>query len=187
MIEKQGKYTGVAIALHWVIGLMIIFNATFAFFMKDLGDENIRLAIDTHKAIGISVLGLVIMRVLWRITHEPPALPTTFQKWEMTLSKFTHGLLYFMMFAMPITGWLHDSAWNAASEIPLPFFGLFDIPRAGWIMNMEEGAKKELHGLLGDIHETSGFIFIGLIVLHISGALKHQFIDKHPELKRMLP
>ena len=126
-----------------------------------------------------------MLRYLWRISHQPPALQDNYRSWEKLASKWAHGILYFIMFFMPVTGWLHDSAWDGAAQNKLSYFGLFDLPRAGWIMNMEPIAKDSLHNLMGNAHEIGGYALYALVFLHIGGALKHQFIDKHRELQRM--
>lgn len=181
------RYTRTAMVLHWLIALLIFVNLVLAFSTELFPEERIRLAIDTHKSIGITVLGLVLMRLLWRLTHQPPPLPDSYPRWERITAHAAHALFYALMLALPLTGWLHDSAWKAAPEIKMYWFGLFEWPRFGFIMAMEPAAKLQLHGLLGDLHEWLGFGLIGLWVLHVGAALKHQFIDKHPELQRMLP
>ncbi len=180
------RYTRMAVMLHWIIAALMIANVGLGLLFKSFGDENIRFLIDTHKSIGLTVLSLVIVRILWRITHRPPALPPEYKAWEKAASKWTHAFLYFIMFFLPISGWLHDSAWEAAAEIKLNYFGLFELPRLGLIMDMEPAAKKALHGILGEAHEIAGFALYALVFLHVGGALKHQFIDKHRELQRML-
>lgn len=179
------RYTRTAIFFHWAIAALIAANVCFILLSESVGGANIRFMYDTHKSIGITVLGLVTLRFLWRLTHRPPALPDTYKSWERRASKAAHLTLYFIMFFMPITGWLHDSAWDAAAEIKLNYFGLFELPRLGWIMEMEPIAKKTLHGILGEAHEIAGFALYALVFLHIAGALKHQFVDKHRELQRM--
>jgi cytochrome b561 len=179
------RYTRPAIWLHWIIGILMIVNLALGFFFESFGEENVRPLINNHKSIGIAVLGLAIMRLLWRLTHRPPALPTAYQRWEKMASHAVHGLLYALIFALPITGWMHDSAWKKAPEIKMYWFGLFEWPRIGWIMNLDPARKEMLHDIYGGIHESLGFVLIALLVLHIGGALKHQFIDKHPELQRM--
>src|ERR1700761_1056179 len=106
------RYTAIAVTLHWLIALMIIANVALAWSCPHLPDAGVRPAIDIHKSIGITVLGLAIMRLLWRATHAPPPLPTGYQRWEITLSHLTHILLYVLIFAMPLTGWIMDSAWK---------------------------------------------------------------------------
>lgn len=180
------RYTRPAIWLHWGIALLIAANVFFIQTAKSFGDENIRFMYDTHKSIGVTVLGLAVLRLLWRFTHRPPELPADYKSWERRASKAAHWSLYFIMFFLPISGWLHDSAWDAAAEIKLNYFGLFELPRLGLIMEMEPVAKKALHGILGEAHEIAGYALYALVFLHIGGALKHQFIDKHRELQRML-
>jgi cytochrome b561 len=180
------RYTRTAIMLHWVIAVLIAANVFFILTADKFGDENIRFMYDTHKSIGLTVLGLVIIRLLWRVTHRPPELPADYKSWERSASKAAHLTLYFIMFFLPISGWLHDSAWEAAAEIKLNYFGLFELPRLGMIMEMEPIAKKALHGVLGEAHEIAGYALYALVFLHIGGALKHQFVDKHRELQRML-
>lgn len=179
------RYTSTAIALHWVIAAMMIVNFAFGEFHEAFGEDNIRFMINAHKSTGISILGLVIIRLLWRLTHKPPALPGNFKPWEARVSHAVHILLYVLMFALPISGWMHDSAWKAAPEIKMYWFGLFEWPRIGWIMALEPAIKEQWHSVLGEVHEIMGKILLLLFVLHVGGALKHQWIDKHPELQRM--
>ena len=179
------RYSKLAIIFHWLIALLIIGNLALGFLRESFGDENVRFMINSHKSVGITILGLAIMRLLWRITHRPPTLPTTYQRWEKIASHAVHWLLYALIFALPITGWLQDSAWKKATEIKMYWFGLFEWPRIGWIMEMEPAAKETFHDVIGQRHEMLGWTLIALLVLHIGGALKHQFLDKEPELQRM--
>jgi cytochrome b561 len=179
------RYTRTAIVLHWFIAALIIINFAFGQFKEAFGEENIRFMIDAHKSTGISILGLVIMRLLWRLTHRPPALPNGFKPWEKRASHAVHWLLYGLMFALPLSGWMHDSAWKAAPEIKMYWFGLFEWPRIGWIMELEPMIKEQWHGVLGAAHDIMSKILLLLFLLHVGGALKHQWIDKHPELQRM--
>lgn len=179
------RYTRTAIILHWLIAALMIVNFAFGEFHEAFGEDNVRFMINAHKSTGISVLGLVIIRLLWRLTHRPPALPANFKPWERRVSHAVHWLLYGLMIALPLSGWMHDSAWKAAPEIKMYWFGLFEWPRIGWIMALEPVIKEQWHEVLGEVHEIMGKILLLLFVLHVGGALKHQWIDKHPELQRM--
>lgn len=86
----ENKYSKTAIYLHWIIAVLMIVNVSLGWIADSLPDAWIRLTIDTHKSIGISVLCLVLMRVLWRIGHKPPALPDSFKVWEKKLSHLGH-------------------------------------------------------------------------------------------------
>lgn len=181
----QTRYTGVAIAFHWIIGLLIIVNVGLAWAWPLAPDEAVRPMINNHKAIGVTVLGLVIMRLLWRWAHPAPPLPTHHKPWEKRAAHAVHIALYVVMFAIPLTGWIMDSAWEKAAEVPMPYFGLFECPRIGFIMDMDPATRKSIHDVFGEGHEISGWILIALFAFHVGGALKHQFIDKDRELARM--
>ncbi|MES2414473.1 MAG: cytochrome b [Pseudomonadota bacterium] len=181
------KYTRTAMALHWVIALLISINLVLIWFINYWPEERVRLVIDTHKSIGITVLGLAIVRLLWRYSHKPPALPSTYKRWEQRASHWAHMALYGVMLLLPISGWLHDSAWKDAATHPMQLFGLVPWPRIGWIMNIEPATKEMLHDAFGLLHTVAAYLLYVLWVAHVGGALKHQFVDKDPELQRMLP
>jgi cytochrome b561 len=181
------RYTTPAIIAHWLIAMLIIVNLLLGLLAEKLPDENIRFAIDTHKSIGITVLGLVLLRILWRLGHKPPPFSAGMAAWERGLAHIAHFGLYAFMLWMPLTGWLHDSAWKGAPEIPMRFFNLFEFPRVGFVMAMPDDRKEYLHGLFGAMHEVGGYALIVLLLLHVAGALKHQLVDGHPEFGRMWP
>lgn len=179
------RYTGIAVALHWLIASAIIANVALTWIWPRVADDNVRPLIDAHKSIGILVLGLAIMRVLWRVTHEPPALPTTYQRWEIRASHVTHWLLYAIMLFMPLSGWIMDSAWKDAATHPMEWFGLFQWPRIGFIMHLDPALRDKVHDGFGAAHAVCSWILYWIFSLHVAGALKHQWFDKEPELQRM--
>ncbi len=179
------RYTRTAIVLHWLIAALIVVNVGLALSVDFLADEWVRPVIDTHKSTGITVLGLVVLRLLWRVGHPPPTLPLTYARWERAAAYAAHGTLYALMLFLPLSGWLHDSAWKDAATHPMHWFGLFTWPRIGFIETVEPAAKETLHTVFGWIHTGLGYLLYGLLALHIGGALKHQFIDREPELQRM--
>ena len=181
------RYSKVAITLHWLVAIGIVANIALAWIWPNLADEGVRSAINAHKSIGITILGLAIMRLLWRVSHKPPALPTGYAKWEITASHVAHWLLYLLIFAMPLTGWIMDSAWKDADTHPMFYFGLFEWPRLGFFMHLDPVLKDRMHDLFGAAHEWISWILYALVTLHLAGALKHQWIDREKELQRMLP
>jgi cytochrome b561 len=184
---ETGRYTRTAIALHWLIALGVVANVALAWTWPHLADESVRPAIDTHKSIGVTVLGLATMRLLWRYSHRPPPLPTGYALWEVRASKLTHALLYVLILAMPLTGWIMDSAWKDAATHPMAWFGLFQWPRIGFIMNLDPAVREPMHGIFGAAHIWLSRLLYALFALHVAGALKHQLIDGERELQRMLP
>ncbi|MEI6643145.1 MAG: cytochrome b [Novosphingobium sp.] len=181
------KYSGVAIALHWIIAVGVFTNLVLPNIWEAMGDENVRPLINTHKSIGVTVLGLAVMRLLWRLTHTPPALPASYKPWEVKTSHAAHWALYAFMFAMPLTGWIMDSAWKDAATHPMSWFGLFEWPRIGMVMTLDPVTKEAWHGAFGAAHEILGYALWALWALHVGAAFKHQFMDGEKEIQRMMP
>jgi cytochrome b561 len=186
------RYTRVAILIHWTIALLILANAVLGLSAawlppSVLSDVQARVVIDTHKSIGITVLGLAIVRVVWRLTHRPPPLPTELRGWEKAAAHFAHTALYVLIFALPLSGWMHDSAWSAGASHPMYLFGLVPWPRVGFLMHLDPALKDQLHTQLGSLHTACSYALYAVLTLHILGALKHQWIDRHPVIERMLP
>lgn len=187
MPKQENRYTRPAIVLHWAIALLMALNIALILLVNYYPDEWVRPAIDTHKSTGITVLGLVILRLLWRATHRPPAMPGSYGRIERFGAHAAHGVLYLLMILLPLSGWMHDSAWKDAATHPMQLFGLFEWPRIGWISGIEPVLKETWHTVLGGVHTWAGYVFYVLFALHVLGALKHQFFDGEAELQRMLP
>lgn len=186
MNESQ-RYTRTAMSLHWLIAILIILNVILA-LTDDFWPEGWeRYVIDLHKSIGITVLGLAILRLLWRVTHRPPALPKSFPTLERGAAHTAHLLLYVLIFAIPLSGWAHDSAWVAAASHPMKLYFLVPWPRIGYFMALDPQTKDVLHGQLGQLHTWLGYVLYVVLFLHVAGALKHEFIDRESVLRRMLP
>ena len=186
MIEPI-RYTRMAMLLHWAIAALIIANVALIWTVGLLPDDSVRPVIDTHKSIGITVLGLALMRVLWRASHPPPPMPAGYKRWERMAAHAAHIALYGIIFALPLSGWLHDSAWTAAATHPMYYFGLFEWPRIAIFNGLDHAQRDVVHDQLGAVHAWFGYILYGLLAAHIIGALKHQWLDHHPELQRILP
>lgn len=187
MINGVDRYTRTAIALHWIVAAAIAVNVVLALTWDFYPDAAVRPAIDTHKSLGITVLGLVIVRLLWRWTHRPPAPQAHHQRWEKMLSFLVHVLLYLAILALPLSGWIMDSAWDKAAANPMYWFGLFEWPRIPYVIGLDPVMKKAVHDGFGEVHENLATILYVLVFLHIAGALKHQFFDKDRTIARMMP
>jgi cytochrome b561 len=168
-----------------LLAVVIVANVALALSADYWADDWVRPVIDTHKSLGITALGLVILRLLWRATHAAPPLPASFARWERRAAALGHALLYALMFALPLSGWLHDSAWKDAATHPMQLFGLVPWPRIGAIAALAPGLKEALHTLFGNVHEALSYVLYVLLALHIGAALKHQFVDREAELQRM--
>ncbi len=183
----SGRYTRVAILLHWLVAAMITVNVLMIWAVDSLPDSMERPIIDTHKSIGITVLGLAILRLLWRLTHPAPPFPASYRRWERLAAHAAHIVLYVLIFCLPLSGWIHDSAWKGAAAHPLTLYGIIPWFRIGAIAHQDPDTKEAIHSLFSQIHTSLAYVLYAMVVLHIAGALKHQFIDRQPELQRMLP
>lgn len=168
------RYSRVAIWLHWIIGLAIIFNLWLGIFHDGLPRD--WKVMPVHKALGITILFLSVARLLWRFARPaPPAVPMP--AWQVTASRASHFLLYFLMIAVPITGWLMVS--GAETRRPLDWFTLFPIP----YLPVGRGAGEFGH----EAHEILGFAMAGLVVVHVLAALYHHLILRDSTLTKMVP
>lgn len=170
------KYDVVAMALHWVIAILMI---VMIFFGEDLMEEDGGMLLPSlHVSIGATVLVLSVLRLLWRVMNPPPPLPAGMAPWEHTVSKLTHVLFYVLMIGLPLTGWLAFPEFlrEEASMSGVNIFGVFGVPLAP---NLGELPKV--------IHEIGSKVAMVLVFLHVVAALKHQFIDRDGVLRRMLP
>jgi cytochrome b561 len=181
------RYTRTAMILHWLIAVLMIANVALGLSADSLPDDWVRPVIDTHKSIGITVLGLALLRVLWRVSHRPPPLPREFPSSERMAAHVAHFLLYFLMIALPLSGWMHDSAWKDAATHPMHLFGVVPFPRIGLIMNLDPAVKEPLHDRFGALHTYLGYALYALLAMHIGGALKHELLDRKSVFKRMVP
>lgn len=176
-MEDKAHYTKTAISLHWIIGIALVCTFILGFYVSGLpfSPQRIKL-ISYHKWAGISIFSFVIIRILWRFTHNPPALPISIPQWQQKLASITHFLLYVFMFSIPLSGWLYSSA----AGVPVVYFGVIQLPNL-------IGTDKALASQLKEWHEMLNFIFAAFVLLHILAAVKHHFIDRDDILTRMLP
>jgi cytochrome b561 len=171
------RYTGVAIGLHWLIGLMILCSLGLGLYMVELSLTPTKLRLYSwHKWAGVTIFTLVLVRCLWRLTHAAPPLPADMPRWQQLVAEGTHYLLYALMIAIPLTGWLMSSAKGFQTV----YFGVLPIPDL-------LDKNKELGDTLALVHKLLNFTMIGLIIAHAAAALKHHFVDKDQILRRMLP
>lgn len=179
------RYTRPAMVLHWLVAGLIVSNVALGLTAELFPEAWIRPAIDLHKSIGLTVLGLALMRVLWRLSHAPPPAPPGHGRLERLAAHATHLALYGLILALPLSGWIHDSAFAYAAQHPLRLFGLVPWPRIGFIEAMAPEPKQQLHAQWFTIHVVLAYALYALFALHVAGALKHQLWDREPALRRM--
>lgn len=173
--------------LHWLVAMLILGNLALVWIVDALPEDFIRPVINNHKSIGITVFGLGLLRLLWRRAHPPPPLPTGYPRLERVGAHLAHVVLYGLILAMPLSGWLHDSAWEGAAAHPIRLFGLVPFPRLGWLETLDPVRREQMHDLWFTVHAGLAWVLYALVAVHVAGALKHELWDRERELGRMLP
>jgi len=172
------RYSSTAIALHWLIAVLIIGTFTLGLVMTDIpGLTPTKLRyFSWHKWAGVTILLLAALRLLWRLRSAPPAYPATMAAWQRRAAHALHGLLYLLMFAVPLSGYFY----SLAAGVPVVYFGLFPLP-----VLIE--ADQALKPVLGALHYWLNMLLAGLVALHVLAALKHLLVDRDGIVQRMLP
>ena len=176
--SRPTRYSRGAIILHWPTAALILSTIPLGWFGASYETEAAQSATNAHKTIGIMILALTLVRIGWRLTHTPPALPDAMARSLRWIAKISHTLFYVLLLVMPLSGWWMSSAVPDRHNFG---FGFFDIP----FLPVPRGWASA--GPAHFIHTSLAWLMIGLAVLHIAAALKHHFIDRDDILARMLP
>ena len=177
MAEPRNRYSGVSLTLHWVIALAVAAQVLLIMAHDATEGPLSREFVQVHKAAGLTILVLTLGRIGWRLANPLIALPDTMPRWERILARMTQIAFYVVLLAMPLTGWLASSA----SGREISWFGLFQWP----LLPVRGG--REAAGQFMDVHGAAAKLLYLLILLHVVGALKHQFINRDNILHRMIP
>ena len=164
-------------AFHWLVALGIFALAAIGLYMvgMPLGLAKLKMYL-LHKALGVTVLALVLLRLLWRLFDRHPRYPPDMPRWQAGVAHASHALLYLLLLAVPISGWVY----NSASGFPLPWFGLVDLPAIAPV-------SKPLAHLALTVHETAFWTLAALVLLHVTAAIEHHVRQRDAVLVRMLP
>lgn len=183
--SAQQRYSAVARVLHWSIAALIVFNLSVGFFMEGLVPPLKWIIVPLHFSSGITVLALSVLRLLWRLTHQPPPLSAHLSGWERKSAHVAHWTMYVLMFALPITGWITISSHPQQPGGGPMLWGLVHLPPIGPVAHLDETVQKSVNDAFATAHSIGGYLFLALFLLHVAGALKHQFFDGERQLARM--
>jgi cytochrome b561 len=179
MDNKAGaqRYHNFAIFLHWLLAIGVFVMIGLGWYMSDIpkGTPERAFWFNLHKSIGVTIGVLVLIRVWWRLTHKPPALPASMPGWEVTAAKISHGLLYACLIIMPLVGFLASNF----SKYGVKYFG---IPIGPFFAE-----NQALRDGLQEVHEFTSYVLVTVIVIHVLAAFKHLVLDKDSVFERMLP
>lgn len=182
MTTSTRSYTATAKWLHWIMAILIIvasiigiYGASLHYGIDAAHDAQKAGIITIHKQIATLTLFLIVIRVLWRITHKPPEF-TGMSPFMSKVAHFGHFVLYLLMIAVPVSGWANSSA----AGYPIPVAWLFTIPRL-----MEK--NPAIGPYLSELHEILGWTIVVVVLGHIAFAVKHHLIDRDDTMQAMLP
>lgn len=179
------RYTSVAIALHWAIAILILAQVAGGLIMDDLPNTSpwkFHL-FQIHKSVGLTILGLTVARLGWRLTHKVPALPPTTPAWQRIAARTVHWSFYVLLILTPLVGWATVSV--SPKDFPTILFGLVEIPHLPLFEGVENrGAAEET---LEERHRFLAFTILFLLALHVGAALKHALFDRDGVFRSMTP
>ncbi len=169
------RYTRVAVALHWIIALLVIVQFAWGWWMQEIPKQPVGPRVDAfnaHKSMGMVILALMLARLGWRLAHKPPPLPPM-PGWQAALAHATHSVLYAALIVQPLVGFLG----SVFSGFPIKLFG---ITLAG--VSYKHVPLKDL---MSTLHLVVSWIIAGAVTLHVAGALKHALVDRDDLWRRM--
>jgi cytochrome b561 len=173
--DTPARYTRTAIALHWLIAILVIGQFAWGWYMQTIPKQPTGLRADAfnlHKSVGMSLFVLMALRLAWRAEHPPPPLPPM-PRWKAYAAALTHGLLYAVLLIQPVFGYLGSEF----SGYPVKYFGM-TLP--GWA-----GKDVALKDLMSVAHLVNSWVLAVLVTLHVAAALKHALVDRDGLLARM--
>jgi cytochrome b561 len=181
------RYGSVAMTLHWLIAASVLVNLGLGLYMADLprSDPSRFMFFQTHKSIGLTVLVLSLLRLGWRLVNPIPPLPRGMHPLLRLGSRATHFIFYFMIIAIPLAGWAMVS--SSPLGLATPYFGLFSWPNIPFLADLPRATKMQNVDVFLTTHALLADLTIGLIGLHVMGALYHQFLRRDDVLRRMIP
>jgi cytochrome b561 len=185
MATNSDRYTSVAIVLHWLIaaGVLVLVAIGLTMAHGTITAATKFKLFQLHKSVGITVLGLILVRIIWRLGHRPPALPDSMPPIERKAADVAHFVFYLLLLGLPLTGWALVSA--SPINIPTILFGLVRWPHIGFLASLHN--KAPVAAAFDYVHAYFAWALIALILLHVAAALRHHFFIGDDILGRMLP
>ena len=172
------RYDTIAILFHWLVAILILANIALAWSL-DSFDHHSPVhdrILTVHRSVGTTILLLAVIRLAWRLTHPAPPLPESIAPWRRIAARIDQGLLYALLFIMPLSGLIDAGAFSQ----PVHYFFLFDLPPL-------IGHDEPLGHIAFAVHKAAVLALYGLLLLHAAAALHHHYVLKDGSLRRILP
>lgn len=176
-MNVPARYGRVAMLLHWSAAALIVAGAALGLSMTDLPLSPSKLRYYAwHKWIGVTVFLVAALRLAWRLVVPPPPLPASMARAQAIAARAVHALLYLLMMAIPVSGWLYSSA----TGVSVSYLNLVPLPNL-------VAKDKALASALLTLHQALNGVLAAAVLVHVGAAIKHQWIDRDGVLSRMLP
>ena len=174
--NTRDQWGAISQLFHWLIVLMILGRGTVGLIMTEMRNSPDKVQLyHLHKSFGLTLLALVVLRLAWRLYAGRPQ-PVPMPRWQERVAALSHAGLYVLLFAIPLSGWL----FNSAAGFPLRWFGLFNLPALA-------AKDQALREVAGETHELLFWALIALVVVHAGAAFYHHLFQHDATLARMLP
>ena len=175
--NPRERWGAVSQSFHWLIVLLLLAQGTIGLLMGDMARGPDKIAVYAfHKSVGLTILALALARLLWRLYAGRPAPVPGTPAWQERVASLMHGALYVLLFAVPLSGWV----MNSAAGFPLQWFGLFNLPSIA-------AHDHDLHEFTESLHEWLFWLLVALAAAHAAAAIYHHLFQRDATLARMLP
>ena len=174
--QRRERYTSTAIALHWLIALLLLGQFVFGLMLDDIprGTPARGVYVNLHKSSGLVIGLLIVLRIVWRLTHTPPPLPDSMPAWQRHMARFSHAALYLCMLMLPLSGYLASNV----SKHGIKFFNLVRLPPWG-------PDDKTLYALFNNTHHIAALLLALFVALHVLAVAKHMLVDRDGLVRRI--
>ncbi|MBG6075472.1 cytochrome b [Polaromonas sp. CG_9.11] len=177
-MDMEARYTRTAMLLHWLVALLLLGQFAFGWYLQDIarGTPARGYFVNLHKSCGLLIGLLILVRLGWRLSHTPPALPDTIPTWQQQAALASHYLLYVLMLVMPLSGYMASNF----SRFGIKFFNVIQF--APWGID-----SKLVYGIFNQTHIVTSWLLLALVTVHVLAAIKHLLVDHDSVFSRMLP
>ncbi len=163
-LSSSGSYTRGAVVLHWLVAALLLAQIGFGWFLTTIprGTPMRSIDVNFHKSTGLTIAALILVRIIWRLSHSPPPLPPFMPAWERAAARANHIALYAVMLIMPLSGYVASNF----SKYGIKFYNAVKLPP--WGVN-----APHVYAAFNSIHVFASYVFVAIIALHVLAAIRH--------------
>jgi len=162
--DVRDSYTRAAVVLHWLLAALLLGQIGFGWFLTTVprGTTMRGIYVNFHKSTGLTVAALIVVRIVWRLLHAPPPLPSFMPAWQRIAARGNHLALYAAMLVMPLSGYIASNF----SKYGVKLYNAVRLPPWG-------GDDPRVYAIFNSIHVVTAYVFVAIIALHVLAAILH--------------